>query len=181
MWRTGNRDRARSKQRAHAGNTATGKLSEGRGALSQWGGEGFLGIHQSRPAEMDKLTCMEAMVEQVLTCRRFRADRRRRAVGLVIVLSVIVGVRAWSAPPSSEMPISRLPMATPQAQEPIVPLPLTIDQNPAKVALGERLFHDVRLSRDNSLSCATCHQLEQGGDDGLSRSMDSPCKSMRLY
>jgi hypothetical protein len=120
---------------------------------------------------MDKLTCVEAMVEQVLTCRRFRADRRRRAVALVIVLNVILGVRAWSAPPSSEMPISQLPMATPEVQEPIVPLPLTIDQNPAKVALGEHLFHDVRLSRDNSMSCATCHQLEQGGDDGLPRSM----------
>lgn len=62
-------------------------------------------------------------------------------------------------------------MATPEAQEPIVPLPLTIDKNPAKVALGKHLFHDVRLSRDNSMSCATCHQLEEGGDDGLPRSM----------
>src|SRR5437773_5404544 len=27
----------------------------------------------------------------------------------------------------------------------------------AKVALGRRLFHDLLLSRDGSLSCATCH------------------------
>ncbi|MBN2691914.1 MAG: c-type cytochrome [Burkholderiaceae bacterium] len=61
-------------------------------------------------------------------------------------------------------------MAAPEIQEPIAPLPLTVEQGPAKVALGERLFHDVRLSRDNSLSCATCHQLQRGGDDGLPRS-----------
>jgi cytochrome c peroxidase len=61
-------------------------------------------------------------------------------------------------------------VAAPKTQESIVPLPFTVDQDPAKVALGERLFHDVRLSRDNSMSCATCHQLERGGDDALPRS-----------
>ena len=139
--------------------------------ISFWFTSYFFAVNDScNRFVMDKLPCMEAMVEQVLTCRRFRADRRRRAVGLVIVLSVIAGVRAWNAPPSSEMPTSQPPVATPEAQEPIVPLPLTVDQNPAKVALGERLFHDVRLSRDNSMSCVTCHQLERGGDDALPRS-----------
>ena len=36
-----------------------------------------------------------------------------------------------------------------------------------KVALGKILFHDARLSADNTLSCASCHQLERGGADGL--------------
>jgi cytochrome c peroxidase len=39
--------------------------------------------------------------------------------------------------------------------------------DPAKMALGERLFHDVRLSGDNAMACATCHRLEHGGADGL--------------
>jgi cytochrome c peroxidase len=52
-------------------------------------------------------------------------------------------------------------------KEPIVPVPLTVDANTAKVALGEKLFHDPRLSHSNVLACATCHQLAQGGDDGL--------------
>jgi cytochrome c peroxidase len=34
------------------------------------------------------------------------------------------------------------------------------------VALGERLFGDVRLSGQNTMTCATCHQLTRGGADG---------------
>ena len=32
-----------------------------------------------------------------------------------------------------------------------------------KVALGDQLFHDPRLSADNSISCAHCHDLVNGG------------------
>ena len=34
-----------------------------------------------------------------------------------------------------------------------------------KIALGEKLYHDTRLSGDNSLSCASCHDLAKGGTD----------------
>jgi cytochrome c peroxidase len=51
-------------------------------------------------------------------------------------------------------------------QEPITPLPLSVDLDPKRVVLGERLFNDVRLSRDNTKSCAACHPLDQGGMDG---------------
>lgn len=47
------------------------------------------------------------------------------------------------------------------------PLPQTVNVDEAKVRLGERLFHDPRLSRDGSVSCATCHPLEAYGVDGL--------------
>jgi cytochrome c peroxidase len=33
------------------------------------------------------------------------------------------------------------------------------------VALGDRLYHDVRLSGDDTLSCASCHDLAKGGTD----------------
>ena len=36
----------------------------------------------------------------------------------------------------------------------------------AKIALGRRLFHDRRLSRDGSLSCATCHDSRRAFADG---------------
>lgn len=39
-----------------------------------------------------------------------------------------------------------------------------------KVALGKDLFHDTRLSGDNTLSCASCHGLDQGGVDSLDTS-----------
>ncbi len=49
--------------------------------------------------------------------------------------------------------------------EPIRPLPKTLKLNQQKVSLGAKLFHDVRLSSDNSISCASCHNLSNGGDD----------------
>ncbi|MEW8506334.1 MAG: cytochrome-c peroxidase [Candidatus Thiodiazotropha sp.] len=50
---------------------------------------------------------------------------------------------------------------------------MSINQNlnPRVVSLGDKLFHDVRLSQDNSISCASCHVLSTGGTDGRSVSM----------
>ncbi len=56
-------------------------------------------------------------------------------------------------------------------KEPITPLPRKVDADPAKVALGRRLFFDARLSHDNSLSCASCHDLARGGADGRARAI----------
>ena len=52
------------------------------------------------------------------------------------------------------------------ANEPIKPIPVETGVNPDVAALGRLLFHDPRLSRDQSISCATCHDLATGGDDG---------------
>lgn len=38
---------------------------------------------------------------------------------------------------------------------------------PELVALGEKLFHDARLSGNMDVSCASCHHLQTGGDDQL--------------
>jgi cytochrome c peroxidase len=54
--------------------------------------------------------------------------------------------------------------------EPVTPITPVEHLDTAKVDLGGKLFRDVRLSRGNVLSCATCHQLEAGGDDGQSHS-----------
>lgn len=45
------------------------------------------------------------------------------------------------------------------------PVPQSVEVDARKVALGNKLFHDVRLSKDNSLSCASCHGLDMGGTD----------------
>jgi cytochrome c peroxidase len=55
--------------------------------------------------------------------------------------------------------------------EAIRPLPSKQQLNPELVALGDRLFHDARLSQDNSISCASCHQLSTGGTDRMARSV----------
>lgn len=56
-------------------------------------------------------------------------------------------------------------------QEPITPIPLTVTVDEDKAQLGESLFYDTRLSKDNHLACASCHQLESGGDDNVAKSL----------
>jgi cytochrome c peroxidase len=50
--------------------------------------------------------------------------------------------------------------------EPVRPLPASIPVNEKKAALGKALFYDTRLSRDNRISCSSCHNLHSGGADG---------------
>lgn len=52
------------------------------------------------------------------------------------------------------------------SNEPIQPLAI-LETNAEKAALGNKLFHDTRLSADNTISCATCHGLNTGGVDRL--------------
>ena len=54
--------------------------------------------------------------------------------------------------------------------EPITPIPFNISLDARKVALGKRLFHDPKLSSDNTISCAHCHNLTNGGMDSLPHS-----------
>jgi len=51
------------------------------------------------------------------------------------------------------------------AKEPILPIAQSHDLNAEKVALGRKLFFDKRLSKNNELSCASCHQLTRNGAD----------------
>ena len=51
--------------------------------------------------------------------------------------------------------------------EPIEPLPLKAEYDEKIAALGKQLFFDPMLSKDGTISCATCHHLENGGDDNL--------------
>jgi cytochrome c peroxidase len=56
------------------------------------------------------------------------------------------------------------------SREAIRPVPRASSLNPKEVLLGHKLFIDVRLSADNTVSCATCHNLELGGVDQQRRS-----------
>lgn len=46
-----------------------------------------------------------------------------------------------------------------------MPIPEDNPLTPSKVALGRRLFLDKRLSQDQTVSCATCHQPERAFTD----------------
>ena len=49
--------------------------------------------------------------------------------------------------------------------EPVRPIDLTLPYDKAKAALGFKLYHDKRLSVDNTVSCASCHGLNTAGVD----------------
>lgn len=48
---------------------------------------------------------------------------------------------------------------------PPVPVPKNNPMTPAKIKLGDKLFHDTRFSADGSVSCATCHAREKAFTD----------------
>ncbi len=52
-------------------------------------------------------------------------------------------------------------------QEPVRPISNIPTVNPEKVSLGLALYNDTRISADNTISCATCHDLKKGGTDQL--------------
>lgn len=56
-------------------------------------------------------------------------------------------------------------VAEAHANSTLQPLPLTVKLDAAKVTLGNKMYHDVRLSGDDTLSCASCHALDKGGTD----------------
>lgn len=51
-----------------------------------------------------------------------------------------------------------------------VPVPKDNPLTKAKIALGKKLFFDARLSRQNTHSCNTCHNVKTGGADRLALS-----------
>ena len=80
---------------------------------------------------------------------KFHTSRRSRALPVLAAL----------------LSATLLPLTGAQANEPIQPLPLKVELDAKRVALGEKLFNDKRLSRDNSIACVNCHALEAGGAD----------------
>lgn len=53
----------------------------------------------------------------------------------------------------------------------ITPIPNNIKLDNRKVLLGKMLFYDTRLSKDDTISCASCHHISSEGDDDRSFSI----------
>jgi cytochrome c peroxidase len=66
-----------------------------------------------------------------------------------------------------DLPISRF--ERPVDAEPITPVPPAPAADPLKLALGERLFEDPRLSHNNQRSCLSCHDTHTNGADANRR------------
>ena len=64
-----------------------------------------------------------------------------------------------------------LPTVAAELDEPIKPLPTEMRLDQRKLDLGRKLFVDPRFSKDNSVSCASCHDFSHGGADPRLRSV----------
>jgi len=90
---------------------------------------------------------------------QFKTSRPRRRIlaglGLGLMLSLLSGpVPAWTPGSDGAAPI-----------EPITPIPPPAPADPLRLALGERLFDDPRLSHDGSRACTSCHDVRTNGAD----------------
>ena len=106
------------------------------------------------------------------------ASMRAMAVGVVVV-SVVAAVTLAMARPRAAMvtvpPIPKTgPLAQPRSMHQVgVPavatraaIPPDNPQTPEKIALGQKLFFDGRLSADGSVACSTCHDPARAFTDG---------------
>ena len=73
-----------------------------------------------------------------------------------------------------------LPAAAAPLDEPLKPLPPVPLLDVATVELGRQLFNEKRLSVNDSLSCASCHQLATGGGDDKPFSLGFDGKPVKL-
>lgn len=96
---------------------------------------------------------------------------------LVANLKSAFSVRGISYP-AGEVPLAAVtPLYLPKKYTPFplkmsrrFPMPPLPRDNPLltqRVALGKKLFHDKSLSKDGSISCATCHHQHKAFTDGL--------------
>lgn len=84
---------------------------------------------------------------------------------LLPVVAVVLVVTFWRMGDQGVPPPALPEEVAVDEGEAVLPLRSPTGLSAERVVLGERLFNDVRLSRDNSVSCATCHRLDRGGAD----------------
>src|SRR6516165_9365483 len=90
---------------------------------------------------------MPGVLKALRHCAATGSSLRRRRVGRCLALLLVSAARAAAAP---------------ESQTPALPPPA----DPLRLALGERLFADPRLSHDGSLTCSSCHDIHSNGADG---------------
>jgi cytochrome c peroxidase len=114
-----------------------------------------------------------------------KVARKALTMRLVAVASLVVtAVFMWpqgaqEAAPGGAMVDTKMVGTIAQDVLPIHPLPDSLPVDARKVALGKRLFHDARLSGNETLSCASCHDLARAGTDGLPASLGIHGRSNR--
>jgi cytochrome c peroxidase len=95
----------------------------------------------------------------------------RPIIGMLVLFTLggALGARADDAPPipaPGPLAAPRPSNQTGAPPEQALPIPPDNPQTPEKIALGEKLFFDGRLSADGTVACATCHEPERAFTDG---------------
>ncbi len=95
-----------------------------------------------------------------------RSVRRRIYLSALVLLSCLVALVWQQFQTSQPLKLTKTEQVeVKQGNEPIQPIPLTLALDRDKVALGKQLFEDVRLSKNNQISCLSCHSYSTGGTD----------------
>lgn len=85
----------------------------------------------------------------------------------VITTMVLAGYAVkWTGQAESRLLVADEPAEEYPTGAAIFPLELPANIDVAKAQLGKELFSDTRLSKDNSISCQSCHSFSKGGADG---------------
>lgn len=90
------------------------------------------------------------------------ASKRGILLASVLALASICGCK--SVTPNASPVGPALAIHAPLGLPP-VPIPPDNPPTAASIALGRQLFYETRLSKDNSLSCASCHHPQHGFTD----------------
>lgn len=87
---------------------------------------------------------------------------------VLIAVLFILGFAGWmTIQPNSDAHFKLSDSYIPGSYNlPIPPIPVSLELDQQKVKLGRILFHDKRLSTDNTVACSSCHDLNSAGDDG---------------
>jgi len=85
---------------------------------------------------------------------------RLRVLGSGLALSLAVGVLAIAGTERAKVPENLPPGVSAALYQITVPANAVPTQD--RIALGDKLFNDKRLSVDDSVSCATCHDPARG-------------------
>ncbi len=99
----------------------------------------------------------------LLTTAKFSTQA---AVANILIASALV-LLVGCEPSGSARPVGAVQKIEAPLGLPPVPIPADNPPTAQTIALGRQLFYDVRLSKDNTLSCSSCHNPKLAFTDGL--------------
>jgi cytochrome c peroxidase len=113
----------------------------------------------------------------ILTLRRTALPSPWTSIASGAVATLLMAV-ALSAAVSRGIPSPLQNATIALTQEPITPIPSAPKVDQLKLALGEDLFRSALLSRDQTRSCLSCHDVGSNGADGVQHAIGADGKPL---